>query len=73
MYAVITTIKTEDGAIENSWSIHDTKEEAKTAFKLAKETPSLISSYIAIVMDSTELAKIPEPYDNEFALGRKTN
>jgi len=54
MFLVITKIKTENRAIENSWSIHDTEEEAKTAFELAKETPSLIRSYIAVVIESTE-------------------
>jgi hypothetical protein len=54
MFAVITKIKTEDGGVENSWSIHDTKEEAKTAYELELSKPSLLVVSIAVVIESTE-------------------
>jgi hypothetical protein len=54
MFALIITIEDEDGVEKKSWSIHDTEEEAKTAYESVKENPLLKNAFMGLVYASTE-------------------
>jgi hypothetical protein len=54
MYVLVQTIKDQDGEKQVSWSAYETEAEARTAYELAKENPSLFVATIGRVIASTE-------------------
>ena len=46
MYILIQTIKDEDEKHQYSWSTYETEAEARTAYELAKENPSVFVATI---------------------------
>ena len=54
MFTLITEIKDQDGGNQASWSTYETREEARTAFKLAQENPSLSHASVSKLIVSTD-------------------
>ncbi len=61
MYILIQTIKDEDEKHQYSWSTYETEAEARTAYELAKENPSVFVATIGRVIASTEYSVTDEP------------
>lgn len=67
MYVLTQIIKDQDEKEHYSWSAYETEAEARTAYELAKENPSLFVGIIGRVIASTEYS-VTESEDKNYFL-----
>ena len=61
MYILVTTIKDENGILQDSWQAFETQAEAQTAYNSVLENPSLYSASIGGVIASTDYTVVETP------------